>query len=210
MNYYAIETDAYIEHHGIKGQKWGVRRTPAQLGHATTNRMRQLSSKIDQARKQHTANVVAKNERKTARNKSKTARIESKNETLRKKAEQEELKTRIKNAKNQRKNQNGSGGNKSSGPVSSGLKEGIKNGVSSGTKNLVNTAISAAVTKHYSDVLADPNTSAGRKVFASLMGGDVSTSTHAREVNDRVDKIVRNGAAEREAEKRRLEALKKG
>lgn len=23
----------YLEHHGIKGQKWGVRRTPAQLGH---------------------------------------------------------------------------------------------------------------------------------------------------------------------------------
>lgn len=28
-----FETD-YLAHHGIKGQKWGVRRTPEQLGHA--------------------------------------------------------------------------------------------------------------------------------------------------------------------------------
>ena len=28
-----IYYDNYLEHHGIKGQKWGVRRTPEQLGH---------------------------------------------------------------------------------------------------------------------------------------------------------------------------------
>lgn len=27
------EMNEYLEHHGIKGQKWGVRRTPEQLGH---------------------------------------------------------------------------------------------------------------------------------------------------------------------------------
>lgn len=26
--------DGELQHHGIKGQRWGVRRTPAQLGHA--------------------------------------------------------------------------------------------------------------------------------------------------------------------------------
>lgn len=25
--------DDWLKHHGIKGQKWGVRRTPEQLGH---------------------------------------------------------------------------------------------------------------------------------------------------------------------------------
>lgn len=28
----------YLEHHGIKGQKWGIRRTPEQLGHASAKR----------------------------------------------------------------------------------------------------------------------------------------------------------------------------
>lgn len=29
-----FETDSELVHHGVKGQKWGVRRTPEQLGHA--------------------------------------------------------------------------------------------------------------------------------------------------------------------------------
>ena len=28
----------YLEHHGIKGQKWGVIRTPEQLGHGSSGR----------------------------------------------------------------------------------------------------------------------------------------------------------------------------
>lgn len=35
-----------LQHHGVKGQKWGVRRTPQQLGHETTSGdRRQLSDK---------------------------------------------------------------------------------------------------------------------------------------------------------------------
>lgn len=30
--------DLYLEHHGVKGQKWGVRRTRAQLGYPTSSR----------------------------------------------------------------------------------------------------------------------------------------------------------------------------
>lgn len=30
--------DYILAHHGIKGQKWGVRRTPAQLGHRTASK----------------------------------------------------------------------------------------------------------------------------------------------------------------------------
>lgn len=33
MEYYGIHYDSVIEHHGIKGQKWGVRRTKEQLGY---------------------------------------------------------------------------------------------------------------------------------------------------------------------------------
>lgn len=30
--------DKELYHHGVKGQKWGVRRTPAQLGHTTSKK----------------------------------------------------------------------------------------------------------------------------------------------------------------------------
>lgn len=50
-----FETD-YLAHHGIKGQKWGVRRTPQQLGYpAPVKRKSQKSSikkLIDEKRKQ--------------------------------------------------------------------------------------------------------------------------------------------------------------
>ena len=34
----SIEYGGELFHHGIKGMKWGVRRTPEQLGHRTTNK----------------------------------------------------------------------------------------------------------------------------------------------------------------------------
>lgn len=37
------QTLTYLEHHGIKGMKWGVRRTPEQLGHDTTKKKSKLS-----------------------------------------------------------------------------------------------------------------------------------------------------------------------
>lgn len=38
--------DDVLAHHGIKGQKWGVRRTPAQLGHKPSGSRRKKSSKV--------------------------------------------------------------------------------------------------------------------------------------------------------------------
>lgn len=40
----------YLEHHGVKGMKWGVRRTPEQLGYKTSKK-RKTSSIISQLRK---------------------------------------------------------------------------------------------------------------------------------------------------------------
>lgn len=33
-----MDKNSSLEHHGIKGQKWGIRRTPEQLGHKSTPR----------------------------------------------------------------------------------------------------------------------------------------------------------------------------
>lgn len=39
------DTTVYLSHHGIKGQKWGVRRTPEQLGHVSGTGNAQQGSK---------------------------------------------------------------------------------------------------------------------------------------------------------------------
>lgn len=52
-----------LEHYGIKGQKWGVRRTPEQLGHITEKK-RKVSNWIEKARKKS-----AKRKRQTAKKK---------------------------------------------------------------------------------------------------------------------------------------------
>lgn len=36
--------ETFLEHHGVKGQKWGVRRTPEQLGHKPSTRKRKTTS----------------------------------------------------------------------------------------------------------------------------------------------------------------------
>lgn len=43
-------SDAFLEHHGVKGMKWGVRRTPEQLGYRKKTK-RKTSSIISQLRK---------------------------------------------------------------------------------------------------------------------------------------------------------------
>lgn len=48
-----------LYHHGIKGMKWGVRRTPAQLGRKPTSK-RKSSSSFDKLKAKHKAKKVAK------------------------------------------------------------------------------------------------------------------------------------------------------
>lgn len=45
---FQIEQD-WLEHHGIKGQKWGVRRTPEELGHYIEKKKEQLNKNIQLA-----------------------------------------------------------------------------------------------------------------------------------------------------------------
>lgn len=43
--------DEYLEHYGIKGMKWGVRRTPEQLGHHIDKQKRKLAKNVAAAKK---------------------------------------------------------------------------------------------------------------------------------------------------------------
>lgn len=52
--------ELYLEHHGVKGQKWGVRRTPAQLGHKEPGRLSRLRQRIKAAQKKSRKKSEAK------------------------------------------------------------------------------------------------------------------------------------------------------
>lgn len=51
-----------LYHHGVKGMKWGVRRTPAQLGHKPPSKKRRTQAKkyVEKLMKQHKAKKDAK------------------------------------------------------------------------------------------------------------------------------------------------------
>lgn len=67
-------TEDYLEQHGIKGQKWGVRRTPEQLGHKT-------------GKKKWRIKVKSLSEMKEESYQKKKAKLDAKDKELRRKEE---------------------------------------------------------------------------------------------------------------------------
>lgn len=61
MNYLAIRFDDELEHHGVKGQRWGVIRTPEQLGHKPKAKRKRSASSQSKS--------IAKSSKKKSSNK---------------------------------------------------------------------------------------------------------------------------------------------
>ena len=69
--------DEELYHYGVKGMKWGVRRTPAQLGHKTGTKKKKTSvvdavKKFSKKRQQAKAEKTARKETKKASKKKKS------------------------------------------------------------------------------------------------------------------------------------------
>lgn len=73
-----------LEHYGIKGQKWGVRRTPEQLGHVTEKK-RKVSNWIEKARKKSAKRKKDSAKKKAAAKKAKAEKEEESEEKIREK-----------------------------------------------------------------------------------------------------------------------------
>lgn len=64
-----IYDEAFLSHHGVKGQKWGVLRTPEQLGHRIIKRQEKIDkrnssmNKISSIHKKDDKRVLKRNEK---------------------------------------------------------------------------------------------------------------------------------------------------
>lgn len=60
--------DDYICHHGIKGMKWGIRRTPEQLGHAVSKAKKKVKGAVEKISPKKKKPAAAASEKKTDAN----------------------------------------------------------------------------------------------------------------------------------------------
>lgn len=88
--------DDYLEHYGIKGMRWGVRRTPEQLGHAVSHGRDAISGFLSKTKKNITKTVNQHNSEKLKKQQNAIKKVEAKNAKMEK---QIELKQQMASAK---------------------------------------------------------------------------------------------------------------
>ncbi len=71
--------DDYLEHYGIKGMRWGVRRTPEQLGHAVSHGRDAIAGFLSKTKKSIAKNVKQHDSEKLKKQKNAIKKVEAKN-----------------------------------------------------------------------------------------------------------------------------------
>jgi hypothetical protein len=160
--------DDELYHHGVPGMKWGVRRTPAQLGHKPSGKKKSSKAKkyVDKLMEQHRAKSAAKKAEKAAKKAAKKAEDEERKEDLKrqktpisKMSDQELAEYNIRKANelralqidaqiSQLQPQKVSKGNKFAEEFKSKTVNALADGASNMVKNLMQNAIDKALGGH--------------------------------------------------------------
>lgn len=89
-----------LMHYGVKGMKWGIRRTPAQLGHKTSSKKTEKGKSFIEKLSGKSTSTKKSSASKTAKEKEKTKKAEEKLKLEQQKAETKKAKQAAKDVKN--------------------------------------------------------------------------------------------------------------
>lgn len=184
----------YLMHYGVKGMKWGIRRTAAQLGHKVNNGVRALRSNMHMVVKTYNQNranakrvrvqkqklkvqkASAKLNAKLAEQRRKTETAQIKAEVARNKELQRQLKketfrnshpilTKVMDKRAEKAMQR----NETIEAAKQGIRNGIRNGIQNAVQQQIVNAVDAGVKTHYKKILRSPEADRGKKIFATYM-----------------------------------------
>lgn len=208
--------DDYLMHHGIKGQKWGVRRTPEQLGHAVSNGRQNISSFFANAKANRQAKISAKNKAQLAKYKAKEKAQQEKinvvNQKLAVKQQKAELKQLKKSLHSSRYSTSGKIAEASKNYISKrhaqrqeqkrldrlARQQAVRNAKSQLLQNTIVNVTNAGVKVAATSLANNPEASEGARLFAKYMGGEEKTQKNSldllksKRLNEMSDEELKN------------------